>query len=133
MKSLWGDEFDSVDAEDVLEKVKNPKKAGKKVVLTDEQSFNERIAIIRENVMRVLGHRVNDIEVIRTRERLHDYISHAILNNIIAVDTETNNTTEVITCKIMGPCIYTPGEKSVYIPINHVDFKTRERLPNQLT
>ena len=33
----------------------------------------------------------------------------------------------------MGACIYTPGKKAAYIPINHVDFYTETRLQDQLT
>jgi DNA polymerase-1 len=33
----------------------------------------------------------------------------------------------------MGPCIYTPGQKNAYIPINHINPHTRERLEWQLT
>lgn len=32
----------------------------------------------------------------------------------------------------MGGCIYTPGQKNAYIPVNHVDAN-RNLLPNQLT
>ena len=33
----------------------------------------------------------------------------------------------------MGPCIYTPGQKNAYIPINHINYVTGERLDWQLT
>ena len=33
----------------------------------------------------------------------------------------------------MGPCIYTPGENNAYIPLNHKDPETGERLSWQLT
>ena len=33
----------------------------------------------------------------------------------------------------MGGCIYTPGQKNAYIPINHIDINTKERLDWQLT
>ena len=34
--------------------------------------------------------------------------------------------------KIVGVCIYTPGEKTAYIPINHISYITNELLPEQL-
>lgn len=55
------------------------------------------------------------------------------MNKDIAIDTETNNSLDPVTCKLMGPCIYTPGQKWAYIPINHVNKDTRERLAWQLT
>ena len=33
----------------------------------------------------------------------------------------------------MGPCFYYPGGKQAYVPINHRDYKTKERLGWQLT
>ena len=63
---------------------------------------------------------------------MHDYISYAIQQGIIAVDTETNNSLDPITCKIMGGCIYTPNKKQAYIPINHTDLNNN-RLEWQLT
>ena len=38
-----------------------------------------------------------------------------------------------LTCKLMGLCLYTPGQKNAYIPVNHINLFTRERLSNQLT
>ena len=33
----------------------------------------------------------------------------------------------------MGLCLYTPGKKNAYIPVNHVNLVTGELLPNQVT
>jgi DNA polymerase I-like protein with 3'-5' exonuclease and polymerase domains len=49
------------------------------------------------------------------------------------VDTETNNSLDVIACKLMGLCLYTPGMKNAYIPVNHFNKDTKERLPWQIT
>ena len=49
------------------------------------------------------------------------------------MDTETNNSLDPITCKLMGLCLYYPGAKQAYIPVNHRNYKTGERLTNQLT
>ena len=55
------------------------------------------------------------------------------MNKCISIDTETNNSLDPVTCKIMGLCLYTPGEKQAYIPINHRNCYTKERLDWQLT
>ena len=89
--------------------------------------------MIEEEVIRILGVYREQTIVIRTREDLTKYIDAAITNEEIAIDTETNNSLVPLTCKLMGPCIYTPGQKNAYIPINHVDVNTRELLPDQLT
>ncbi len=83
--------------------------------------------------MKILGRYAERTRVIRTREELAEYVDIAIHNGVIAIDTETDNSLDPITCKLMGPCIYTPGQKNVYIPINHIHPVTRCRLENQLT
>lgn len=78
------------------------------------------------------GYETNTI-VIKSENQLIEYIDKAIANGIIAIDTETNNSLDPISCKLMGPCIYTPGMNQAYIPINHKDHATDERLSWQLT
>lgn len=133
--SLWGDDFAPVSTEKtakILNKMKSPKSSTPKRG-SSKVSLQEQLSIIRANVLRILGVYKDNTQVIYTREDLHSYISAAIENGIIAVDTETNNSLDPITCTLMGPCIYTPGQKNAYIPLNHVDPVTLERLPNQLT
>ena len=138
--SLWGDSFTVEtpveDTKKLLNKVSNPKK----VTLTTEKaiksktiSLEERLEIITSNVLRILGVYKNNTQVIRTKQELVEYIDRAIINGEIAIDTETNNSLEPITCKLIGPCIYTPGMKNAYIPLNHVNRYTGERLDWQLT
>ena len=92
----------------------------------------EKVSIITTEVYRILGKYKDNTQVIRSYEGLVNYIDAAIKNGVIAIDTETNNSLEPITCKLMGGCIYTPGQKNAYIPVNHVDAN-RNLLPNQLT
>ena len=129
--SLWGDDFivesPPEKTQNILNKISAPKKKGSQL------SIYETLDNIRRNVDRILGVYKDNTEVITTRERLHEYISAGISNGIIAVDTETNNSLDPITCKLMGPCLYTPGQKNAYIPINHIDLHTGERLSWQLT
>lgn len=146
-ESLWGEEFEvpkkaerKAKVKEIAEKISNPKsaaldaeKAVKKQVKSKSISLLDKLAIIKAEVLRVLGNQVDNIVVIKTREELHNYISQSIANNRISIDTETNNSLDPITCKLMGPCIYTPNQKQAYIPINHRDPITKERLSWQLT
>lgn len=138
MDSLWGEDFKVEEtpkvAKKIVEKINNPKgttktNGSKKVVISLEEQMN----VIKTNVYRILGKYKDNTVVIRTKEQLNDYIQAAIENGIIAIDTETNNSLDPITCKLMGPCLYTPGQKNAYIPINHINPHTRERLEWQLT
>lgn len=140
MDSLWGEEFivetKIKETKKIIKKIKEPKEPKitvEKQVKSKKLSLQERLALIEENVLSILGKYKDDTQVIKTREELHNYINSAIKNNIIAIDTETNNSLDPITCKLMGPCIYTPGEKNAYIPLNHRDSTSDERLAWQLT
>ena len=136
--SLWGEEFvvPKTPPKKVINKIKNPKDANKVVtrsLKSNSLPLEYRLEAIKTNVYKILGRYVDDTQVIRTRKELTAYIDAAIQNGIIAVDTETNNSLDPITCKLMGPCIYTPGQKNAYIPLNHVNPVTLVRLENQLT
>jgi DNA polymerase I-like protein with 3'-5' exonuclease and polymerase domains len=104
-----------------------------KMLKSKKLSLQDRLAIINEKVIKILGKQRHNTIVIRSLNDFSDYISKAIIAGRIAVDTETNNSLDPITCKLMGLCLYVPGEKQAYIPINHINNDTGELLPNQLT
>ena len=120
----------------IINKVKKPKEAKvtvEKKIKSKKLSVDEKIGLITEKVYKTLDKQKDDVLVIRTKQELADYITQAIHNDIIAIDTETNNSLDPLTAKLMGLCVYTPNNKKVYVPVNHVDYKTGEKLPNQLT
>src|SRR5574344_2057283 len=145
--SLWGDEF-AVKEDDVtlvLSKSKGTKKTGTK---TDSQMIKSKVVpiqdklrIIEANVHKILGEYEKDTILITDYDELSRYIDSAIENGIISIDTETNNSLDTIQCKLMGLCIYTPGQKNAYVPVNHVHYKIDDnnqiielgKLQNQLT
>lgn len=138
--SLWGEEFvvpnEKEKTKKIKDKIKNPtetKTSVEKQVKSKKLSITEKLDIIKAEVLRVLGKQADNIFCIKNREDFHTYIDKAIIKGRIDIDTETNNTTDTFTCKLMGPCLYTPGEKQIYIPINHRDPETKERLAWQLT
>lgn len=133
--SLWGEEFNIPSTQEVAKKViKKIKEVDpEKLLKAKNTTLEEKLKIINENVLKILGHYKENTQVIKTREELHSYIDASISNGIIAIDTETNNSLDALTCKLMGGCIYTPGQKNAYIPINHIDRLTGERLDWQLT
>lgn len=104
-----------------------------KMLKSKKLSIHERLAIIEEKVIKTLGKQRHNTVVIRSLNDFSAYIDKAISVGRIAVDTETNNSLDPITCKLMGLCLYVPGEKQAYIPINHVNPETGELLPDQLT
>ena len=138
--SLWGSDFAIEETPKKVKKIKekiakpkDPNKILNNKTTSKSISIEERLSIIYQNVNKILGKYKDNTIVIKTREQLTEYIDNAIKNNIIAIDTETNNSLEPVTCKLMGACIYTTGQKNAYIPINHINRDTGERLEWQLT
>ena len=139
--NLWGVEFEikneKRDVKKVLDLTKNVKSIStvdrSKYLKSKTVSIEDKLKLIESEVLRILGVYKNNTVLIRSYDELIDYIDNSIRNNIISIDTETNNSLDPLTCKIMGGCIYTPGMKNAYIPINHVDLYTDERLDWQIT
>lgn len=138
ISSLWGEDFSCgpslEESKKIIQKIKQPKEMKvEKIIKSTKVSLDEKLRLVEENVHRILGSYANNTVVLHTREELHAYIGKALLNHIIAIDTETNHSLDPLTCLLMGGCIYTPGEKNAYIPVNHVNPVTNEKLPNQVT
>lgn len=137
--SLWGEEFNTpepIKTKSIINKIKKAETKEvkvEKVIKSKTVSIEDKIAFIKEKVYSKLYSFMKDTIVIDNKEALISYIDKAILNGEIAVDTETNNSLDPTTCKLMGVCIYTSSLGNAYIPINHVDYKTKERLDWQLT
>ena len=93
----------------------------------------DRLALIDKEVIRVLGKQKDNIITITTTDVFHSYVSACINTGVIAIDTETNNSLDPLTCKLMGLCLYAPGIKAAYIPINHRDPITKTKLTNQVS
>ena len=88
---------------------------------------------IEEEVLRVLGKQQKNVITITDIDVFHEYVTTCINKGVVAIDTETNNSLDPLTCKLMGLCLYAPGIKQAYIPINHRDPDTKIRLKEQLT
>ena len=139
--SLWGDEFKVEDTKAktkrVINKIATEKKvaeiSAEKAVKSKKLNVDEKIRLVKDKVLSTLGKQIDNVVVLRTKEELHDYINKGLSFGRIAIDTETNNSLDPITCKLMGLCLYVKGEKQAYIPVNHVDKETKERLSNQCT
>ena len=138
MPSLWGDQFEITlppkkENKKIIKKITEPKSPT--IIKRRSVGSNpyELLPTITSEVYRILGSYKDDTVVITNKQDYIDYINHAISNGIIAIDTETNNSLVPLTCKIMGLCLYTPGEKNAYIPVNHIDRETKERFDYQLT
>ena len=138
--NLFGEDF-LIDVQENTVKDLVKKLSGKngeeisseKLLKSKKLTLEERLNIITDKVLKTLGKQKDNIIVIKNKEAFDDYIKKAITSGRIDIDTETNNSTDPVTCKLMGPCFYYPGGKQAYVPINHRDYRTKKRLDWQLT
>lgn len=74
VKSLWGEEFDIKlppnKSKEVLQKI-NKEVTVDKAVKSKKVDVNTKIDLIREQVLKILGHYNDNTIVIETREQLH--------------------------------------------------------------
>ena len=135
---LFGDDFEiklkETKVKDLIKKVegKQVEEDPDKILKSKKVTLTDKLALIKENVYKILGKQKQNVLVIRDKETFENYVTKAIESGRIAIDTETNNSLDPVTCKLMGLCLYYPGGKSAYIPINHTDLNNI-KLENQLT
>lgn len=121
----------STQESDKLIATKTTKKPSK-VVAKGGMSLSEKISNIKRSVEQNLGEYKEKYQCIRTYEELHQYINMCIGNGICSIDTETTGL-DPMQDDIVGFSLYTPGQKAVYVPINHIDYITNEKVSNQLS
>ena len=109
-------------------------KLGKKKapVTVRSNGLLSQITQINSTVDEYLGKYKDEYQLITTEEELQKYLSAIKKNGIYAIDTETTGLDPILD-KIVGFSLYTPNEKAVYVPINHVSYITGDRISEQLT
>lgn len=110
-------------------------KTSKKVtkpIIKGGGSLLEKINSITYEVDSKLGEYKDKYSCVRDVEELHTYITMCINNNVCAIDTETTGLNPMIDT-IVGFSLYTPNMKAIYVPINHIDYVSNEKIANQLT
>lgn len=126
MRSLWGEEFNIPNSKEQVKAIKKKESKPKeisidKAITSTKIPLSDRLILINQEVKRVLSVYSDRTQVIKTKEEFHNYITDAVKNGFIAVDTETNKSLDPLTCKLMGLCLYIPNHKNTYIPVNHTD------------
>ena len=122
-----------------LSKIKESSDKTTSVHIGKNNSIETKISIIQEQVNNVLGKYRNQVDTIYSIAQLHKYIDIALEQGVVGIDTETvagelgDTALDTVTCELVGVCLYTPTQKSVYIPVNHIDPYTEERLSNQVS
>lgn len=111
------------------------KKANKRAKATTAvrggSGIASQIARVKDLVFKNLGAYEKETVLIRDELELSNYITNAIATGEIAIDTETTGLDPMLdTC--VGVCLYSEGQKSAYIPMNHISYITMEKVDNQL-
>lgn len=133
-----GDMFCNVSARKTQEAQKkalemlSKKSSKKQVAKVVPKSISGKVQLAKEMSKEVFADKLDRLELLDNENKIRDYIDCAITNGIIAVDTETNGL-DRIDGKIAGVCLYTPGQKGVYIPVQHESFMTGIELNTNIS
>lgn len=107
--------------------------ANKTITIKGSGTLADKIRAISLLVESKLGKYKDEYDVIRDEpQKLHDYITACIENNIVSIDTETTGL-DPMQDEIVGFSLYTPGQKAVYVPINHISYVTQIKSSNQIS
>lgn len=90
------------------------------------------VSEIKSKVTRELGKYADSTLCIRDEQTLSNYIDTALSVGEIAIDTETTGLDPMLD-ECVGISIYVPGNKTAYIPINHISYITMEKCEGQLS
>ena len=114
---------------EILSKKKNKKTPVATVV---PKTIKQKVEYAKDLSLQVFGNKLDKIELVTDTNRIEEYLHNTLKNGILAVDTETNGL-DRIDGKIAGICLYTPGEKGIYIPVGHVSYMTNQPLKDNVT
>lgn len=126
-----------------LIKKSQPKKSHhKQIIKTAGKTLLQQIPYMEQVLLQSLGKHKDEYKVITNKEELKEYLSHYNdVDGIIALDTETTDTgdnnksvwKDVYKAVLAGVCLYIANQVPVYVPVNHRNYITNERILNQLT
>lgn len=130
-KSLIGSFVGTTKPQDslLLQKLNSSSAAKKTVKGNNVVSLIEQI---RVNVEKHLHQYKEHVTYLREENLVEEYITKCIENGVIAIDTETTGL-DCLRDFVVGSCLYTPGEKAVYIPHRHKSYITGQYLNNQIS
>lgn len=114
---------------EVLNKKKNKRAPVTTVV---PKTMKDKVEYAKMMSTKIFSDRLDRMELVATEERINQYLDKVLANGILAVDTETNGL-DRIDGKIAGICLYTPGEKGIYIPVGHVSYMTNMELKDNVS
>lgn len=115
-----------VDTATIVQKIKEPPKVKSTVNLT--LAIKEAESKVRQT----LGAEAEGFSLITSDNEFIAYCKKAKEDGIVAIDTETTGLDSMLDT-IVGVCMYSPSQKPMYAPINHISSITKEKLENQVS
>ena len=105
------------------------KKKEKKVTTASivPKSMKDKVDLAKSQSELVYADKLSKLELVTEEERINEFFDKVLENGVLSLDTETNGL-DRIDGKIAGICLYTPGEKAIYIPIEHYSYMTNNIL-----
>ena len=79
-----------------------------------------------------LGFLKDKYKVISSEDELFEYMKKAQNNGILSFDSETGGLNP-LQDTLAGLCLFTPGDKAAYVPLNHISYITNQRITNQIS
>ena len=123
-------ERDSVSIDDISSRLAH-KKVCNITVKRNQNTLIKALDVIMELVKSGRLKAEGEVEVIRTPERLKEFMEKAKCNGEYIIDTETTGL-DIFNDILVGICLYTEGEPSAYVPFNHTDLQN-VRVKGQMT
>ena len=114
-----------------LEIIQNKKQHKTPVSMGVPKTIRDKVQLAKDLSIEVFSDKLNRMELVTDTNRIDEYLSTVLNNGILAVDTETNGL-DRIDGICAGICLYTPGEKGIYIPLNHISYMTNNRLKDNV-
>ena len=108
-----------------------PLKSSSSVTLKGGGKLIDRIQAIISLVKSKFEGKEDELQLIQKEADLKQYIDKCIENGIISIDTETTGLDPILD-NLVGICIYTPGLRAAYIPVNHISYVTQIPCADQL-
>lgn len=113
----------------ILHKAKT--KATTTVTRRSGGSIDNKIKTLIAKVESALGKYADETLIIQDEQTLSNYIDACLTEGICAIDTETTGLDPLVD-ELVGIGIYTPGQKTAYIPLNHLSYVTGHKVKGQL-
>lgn len=117
------------DEKKLIDKVKSSQPAQVQLKL-GKNSLLQSITNIKTVVETNLGKYRDRYELLINEEEISKYIDKCLENGIVSLDTETTGL-DCLSDTIVSVQLFTPNEKAIYIPINHISYIDQNKSNNQ--